>query len=297
MSAWKARFQAEALDLVELVLVPGLAAVLPWGFCYRVFRFLSRFDFLYRESCNQTYPFARRHGWFQDLALWQRHRRLVMMVDHADFYLALTRSLRWTRRHVETSGDWPAPGKASLLCSFHWGCGMWALWLAGAAGLRPHALVAPLRPDIFPGRMLRYRYYRARNRVVARALRNDPLDTAASLRPMLKALRAEGQVLALLDVPPNQVAASVEIDFLGLRARMPSGVLRVAVEQGIPITLFINGFRLGDGHRFLRLIDIGVPADLDSLTRQVFACLEGLIREEPALWHYWEVADQFFTPP
>lgn len=297
MTAGLARLRAEGRDLLELVLLPGMAVLLPWRLCYRIFRVVSRFEFLYRESCAQPYTFACRQGWCKDLTQWQRHRRLVMMVDQADYYLVRSRSLGWMRRHMDVEGTWPEPGQAALLLSFHWGCGMWALWHAGAAGMRPHALVAPLRREMFPGRWVRYQYYKARNRAVRDALGNEPLDTSASLRPMIKTLRADGQILALLDVPPNQVAATAPIPFLGMQARMPMGVLRVAVEQKVPVTLYINGLRLSDGHRFLRVMNLGVHDDLERLARLVFGHLEALIREEPVLWHYWEVAGLFFAPP
>lgn len=290
------RVRTEAKDLLELVLIPGLAAILPWGLCYRVFRYISRYPFLYAESCAQDYAYARAHGWCRDLTLWRRHRRLVMMVDHADYYLARTRGHRWMARHMDVSGTWPAPGPA-ILCSFHWGCGMWALWHLGAAGLRPHPLVATLKREMFPGRWLRYHYYRLRNDAVRDALGQTPLDSGANLRPVLRALRAGEPVIALLDVPPTQVAASQAIPFLGQRALMPTGLIRLAADQGLPITLYVNGFRLVDGHRFLRIARIDTDADLATLTTRVFGVLEDLIREEPVLWHYWEVAELFFQAP
>lgn len=294
--AFRRRLQNELRDLLELVLVPGLAAILPWRFCFRVLKFLSRFEFLYKDSCAQPYAFARAHGWFQNLGLWQRHRRLVMMVDHADFYLVRFRSLRWMNRHMDVDGSWPLPDAAGMLYSFHWGCGMWALWHAGAAGLHPHPLVAPLRREMFPGRWVRFHYFRARNRAVQDALGRAPFDISVSLRPMLKALRAKEQVIALLDVPPNQVSSSQPVPFLGGCAHMPAGLLRVAVEQGLPVTLYANGFRLSDGHRFLRIMRLGVYTDLDALSRKVFGYLEDLIREEPVLWYYCEGASLFFQP-
>jgi lauroyl/myristoyl acyltransferase len=288
------RLKLEARDLIELVLVPGLAAILPWPLCYRLFKRLSRWRLLYREACDQEYPYARQRGWFNDLEAWRAARRLVMLVDHADYYLCRFRTTTWMRRHMDVDGSWPAPGKAAILCSFHWGCGMWALWHLGAAGLHPHPLVATLRRDMFPGRWVRYQYFRLRNNAVRDALGQEPLDTAASLRPALEALRADGQLIALLDVPPGQVSTSQEIDFLGARARMPRGVLRIAADRGLPVTLYVNGFRRADGRRFLRVETLEVESDLPALMQTVFTRLEALIREDPAMWHFWEVAELFF---
>lgn len=291
-----ARLKTEAKDLLELVLIPGLAIVLPWRICFRVFRYISRYSFLYSESCGQDYAFARAHGWFDDLITWRRHRRLVMMVDHADYYLCRSRGLGWMDRHMDVSGHWPAPGRADILCSFHWGCGMWALWHLGAAGLRPHALVATLKREMFPGRAIRYHYFRLRNLAVKDALGQEPIDSGASLRPVIRALRANEPVIALLDVPPTQVAAFQTIPFLGAEVHMPTGLTRLAIQQDIPMTLYVNGFRLTDGRRFLRILDIDRPSDEAALTRTVFGHLEALIREEPVMWHYWEVAELFFHP-
>ena len=38
------RLRTELRDLLELVLLPGLAAVLPWQICFRIFRRLDAFD-------------------------------------------------------------------------------------------------------------------------------------------------------------------------------------------------------------------------------------------------------------
>ncbi len=289
------RLKLEARDLIELVLVPGLAALLPWPLCFKVFKRLSHWRLLYREACDQEYPFARQRGWFTDLDEWRAARRLVMLVDHADFFLCRFRPKSWMRRYMDVSGAWPAPGKAAILCSFHWGCGMWALWHLGAAGLHPHPLVATLKREMFPGRWVRYQYFRLRNNAVRDALGQEPLDTAASLRPALEALRADGQLIALLDVPPSQVSASQTIDFLGERALMPRGVLRIAADRGLPVTVYVNGFRRDDGRRFLRIETFAATPDLDTLMQRVFERLEALIREDAAMWHFWEVAPLFFT--
>ena len=95
------RVRNEARDLLELVLVPGLAAILPWGLCFRIFRFLSRFDLLYRQDCSEAIRNAEALGWIRgDRTRWIQTRRLVTLIDHADFYLSRTRSNRWIARHM-----------------------------------------------------------------------------------------------------------------------------------------------------------------------------------------------------
>ncbi len=288
------RLRGEIRDLIELVLVPGLAVFLPWPWCYRVFRLLSRWEWLYWSDGIANCERAGARGRVTDAADCRRKWRLMSMVDQADFYLALTRGDGWMRRHMDVEGEWPAANRPAILCTFHWGAGMWALRHLGASGLRAHALVGPQRPAMFPGHRLRFEYYRARNIAVRRALGTAPLDITGSLRTILKALRAGEQVAAAVDVPAYLSSAHQVVPFLGLRARVPRGLFRMAVDQGVPVTIFINGFRFSDGRRFLRLYQLGVAQDVDALMAQVYAHLETLIGEEPAAWHFWRISDSFF---
>ena len=290
-----ARLRAEARDLLELVLLPALAALLPWRLCFRVFRFLCRADFLYREYCDQAFNEASARGWVKiDPAHWRQRCRLVMLVDHADYYLSLSRSDRWMARHVAARGAWPDPSQPAILCTFHWGAGMWALRHLAAHGLRVHLLIAPLSRAPFAGRTVAYWYYRRRIDAIPRALGRAPIEATKSPRPVLRALRAGEQVAAVVDVPADQVTASKPIGFLGLRARVPRGLLRVACDSGVPVTVYLLGIRLSDGKRTLQIHNLGSRSELEPLIGEVFRYLEAAITEEPAAWHFWSVAQRFF---
>jgi hypothetical protein len=288
------RLRGELRDLIELVLVPGLAIFLPWSWCYRAFLRLSRSEWLYWADGIAHAERAAARGMVADPADCRRKWRIMSMVDQADFYLAMTRGNGWMRRHMDVVGEWPAPGGPAILCTFHWGAGMWALRHLGASGLCAHALVGPQRPEMFPGHRLRYLYYRIRNLAVRRALGTEPLDITGSLRTILKALRAGEQIAAAVDVPAYLSSASQAIPFLGLRARFPRGLFRMAVDQQVPVAIFINGLDFSTGRRFLRLYRLGVFADVDALMAAVYAHLEKLLEEEPAAWHFWRISDAFF---
>lgn len=291
------RLRTELRDAIELVLLPGLAAVLPWPWCFALFKRMARWPWLYRAACEAALQQARHRGWAGvDEAHWLWVRRLTTLVDHADLYLVRTRSDAWFQRYFVVDGVWPAPDQASLLCTFHWGAGMWSLRHVAAAGLKVHALVAALEGAHFAGRWVLHAYAKARTAVVARILRCSTLDVSTNMRPALRALKEKEQLLAVVDVPADQVSASQPIQLLGLPARVPRALFRLAVEQAIPITLFLVGFSSDDGRRFLRLRQFGVYQDVDVLIRDVFLELERIITETPAAWHFWGEAERFFEP-
>jgi hypothetical protein len=290
-----ARLRAEGRDLLELVLLPGLAAVLPWRICFRVFRFLCRADFLYRETSREALAQASARGWVRcSEATWLQRYRLVLLIDHADYYLSLFRSDRWMRRHLQVSGSWPDPDRAAILCTFHWGAGMWALRHVAAHAIRAHAIAAPQVAEAFPGRKVRFLYSRARVRAVGVALRTAPIAPSHSPRQILRSLQRREQILAAIDVPADQVAASQSIDFLGFRAKVPRGLLRLACDSGVPIAVYLLGIRLSDGKRMLQVHQLAPQTNLDSLVTTVFSHLEAAVRDEPAAWHFWSVAPRFF---
>lgn len=289
--------RVNARDAVELVLIPALAAVLPWPLCFRIFRSLAgRFSWLYRASCESALREAHARGWVPDdqQGQWIARRRLVTLVDHADMYLSATRSDAWMARYLKVTGTWPQANEAGIFCTFHWGAGMWGLRHAGVAGMHAHALVAALDGAHFAGRPVLHWYARRRTAMVARALCGPVLDVSASLRPALRALRNKEQVMAAMDVPSDQVAASIPVRIAGLEALVPKALLRLAVDQKVPVAIYLTGLDAGTGQRFLSIEPLGTFADLDALAQAVFERLDEAIRSDCAAWHFWSEAPRFF---
>lgn len=294
------RWRPHLREALELVLLPGLAAVLPWGWCFRVFCWLAhRCQWLYREPCERALHEVQARGWVTPAQAprWLAQRRLVTLIDHADLYLAATRSNRWMQRHLQVQGQWPVAGQAGILATFHWGAGMWGLRHAQQAGLTPHALVAPLNGAHFAGHPVLHRYIQARTAYVAKALGCATLDVSNSLRPAVRALRNNEQVLAAIDVPSDQVAASVPVQIAGMAARVPKALLRLAVEQKMPVTVYLTGINMDTGQRTLRIVPLPVLENLDALVEAVFIHLTEALHQDSVAWHFWSEAPRFFAVP
>jgi hypothetical protein len=294
MAAKIQRIKTECRDFLEVVFFPAFAAILPWRMCFKIFKILAKWDFLYREPAERALLEAAKRSWASDPKAWLARRKLVTLVDHADHYLARTRSDAWMARHLEVSGEWPASDKPALLLTYHWGAGMWALRHANAAGIRGHMLVAAVDSAHFAGHSVLHRYIKARTASIALALRRPTVDVSVSLRPVLKALRAHEQVIAVIDVPADQVSTSTPVDILGMKARIPTALLRLAVEQSLPVSLFVTGINLDTGKRTLNIKKIGIFEDVNSVADVVFKELAFFIEKEPAAWHFWSESERFF---
>lgn len=292
------RLRTELHDALELVLLPGLAAILPWHWCFAIFKRLARLPWLYQEPCEAALQQARNRGWAgEDEVHWLWVRRLVTLVDHADHYLCLWRSDAWMRKHLQVEGAWPAHERGVLLLTFHWGAGFWGLRHAAAHGLHPHALVASLGTQVFQGRRVMSWYARSRNANVARTLRSPTIDVAQHLKQVIRALRDNHSLLGVVDVPADEAKASMQIGLLGMQARVPRGLLRLAVDQQVPVVIYVTGLNTAHGQRFLRIKPLGVYNTVEELAIRVFGELELVIAQDSPSWHFWGIAERFFLPP
>ena len=289
------RLRRELSDFLELVLLPAVAVVLPWQLAFRVFRHMSGWEWLYREKENRALQNAVRHGWADCPDEWLKNRKLTTLIDHADHYLSRTRSDAWMDRHIAVNGEWPAAGAPAIALTFHWGGGMWAMRHAGYRGIRGRMLVAPLqKSEQFRGRWVLHRYIRSRMVTVAKTMRCPFIDVSQGMPPILAALGKGEHVHAVIDVPSDQVNSSAPVCILGMQARVPTALLRLAAERSIPVCVYVGGTDFASGERFVNITSLPVTSDPDILLRSVFGELDRRIREAPPAWHLWSEFDRFF---
>lgn len=280
-------------DTTELFLLPGLAVVLPWSWSFKAFRSLARLTWLYRDDSEQALAVVQRIVGVEDPDEWLRRRKLLTLVDHADLFLARFRSHKWLDHHVDVVGNWPVGGRAALLCTFHWGAGMWSLRHARLAGMKAHSLVAPMNKANFKGRPVLWSYVKARVQNVSRELGVPTLEVSGSMRQVVRALKGQEQVLAAIDVPADTVSATVSIPMLGAHMQLPRGLLRIAAENGIAVTVFTMGLDMETGRRKLCLRQLSITTDSESLSYKVFSFLEEAVKDDTSAWHLWSQFDRF----
>ncbi len=289
------RVSVESKDLIELVVLPGLAALLPWRWCFALFKRFARWGWLYREQSEAALEQARLRGWSgQDERHWLWERKLVTLVDHADHYLGLSRSNKWMDRHMTVEGVWPKSDAAQILMSFHWGAGYWGLRHAAAHGLHPHALVASLDSPVYQGRSVLGTYARSRNANVTRTLGVPVINVAQHLRQVLAALKKKQTLLGVMDVPADESLASITITILGMKAKVPSALFRLATDQRIPVIVYVTGLNTETGMRSLKIESAFHPTSMQVLSEEVFVHLNKIISQSAPAWHFWGISERFF---
>lgn len=298
MHVWR-RLRNECRDVMELIVAPALAAVLPWSLGFRVGRRLVMRGPLYREAAAQALVQYQQRFQVGDARTWLLVRRWITWIDHADHYLARTRSDAWMDRYLEVKGEWPPVGTPAMLLTFHWGAGMWGLRHAAKSGLVPRALVASTGGEPFRGRSVLGWYARVRTNTVRRALGCEPLNVSGSLRPAIKTLREGGQVLAAIDVPADQDQSAEVITLMGRSALVPRALHRLAVDQRVPVYVYLTGVNPATGMRTLNIVPLGVHDNVEMLVKAVFAQLQNAMETDSAAWHFWGEAPRFFRdkPP
>lgn len=291
-------FVRNVRDTVELILLPGLAAILPWRVCFKFFRWSARHAWLYRQETEAALAAASAEGMVGDATAWARAYRLTRIVDHADLYLSHFRGSGWMRDHVKVKcGNWPAGGPPFLAITFHWACGMWGLRHMRVSGRSTSGLSKDIPENVFAGRPILAFYARFRTRETESAGGTEvTYANARSLNQILRVLKSGRNVLALLDVPPEERQQYLECTFLGHRAAFPRGLMFLAVAKKIPVVIYDVSLDRVTGDRVISIDPVGCVEDEQKLISLVVSRLEVLIRGDPPSWHHWPGLSAFLLP-
>ena len=280
--------------LKESVVLPALAAALPWAWGFALLRRFAAGDDLYPELAQAACDGAATVCPVGDRRAWKQRYRLIRLVDHCDMFLVRTRSRRWFRRHVDVEGAWPASGPF-IAMTFHWGAGLWALDDLRASGVPARFLSARIDPAGFNGDWVAHAYARSRNRTVESAGGAPVIYTGGATQAIRRALDESHAVVALYDIPATPDHATLRTMVCGRVVELPAGLANLAVTTGVPIVPFSMGVDCATGRRQLRIDDAFRPANAQDFADRLADALTRLIRTDTAAWHFSALAPQFFA--
>lgn len=290
------RLRQEFKDLVELVLLPGVAIFLPWPLCFQFYRYLSRLSWLYAERTAQALAAAQNIISVEDPSRWCSNYRLIQLVDHGDLYLSRFRSDRWIKKYLDLTGsNWPKDSPF-LAITFHWGTGLWSLRHLRSQGMASAFLSARFDKKTFANRLVAYGYLRLRTWEVERAGLAKVIYKGGSVPRMLKALRQGKSVVALIDVPPGEAGSCLPVRLFQRQAWWPGGLIRLAVSERIPVVAFTVSLDHETGQRYLKITDSLPVYGQQALVEALADCFSEAISRDPPAWHFWWLVQAFFKP-
>lgn len=275
----------------ELFLLPGIAAVLPWPLCFRLFRRAARCSYLYPEV-DHLVDNARTVQTMQDVQAWAAACRFTRIFMVADLYLSMFRSDRWLDKYVDVEGEWPE--SPFLALTFHWGAGMWALRHLRATGKRTAFLSLRYDRGTFNHALIRYWYALLRTRETERAGGKPVIYTGGSSANIRQALQDNTCVAALLDVPPGEHQSALPVELFGRRAYFPRGLTRLATQENIPIVVFAMNLNRESGRLKLTIKRPLATNDETKLMESLASEFRVLLGQDSPAWHGWGHVQLYF---
>lgn len=297
MGFWLA-IKRELRDLLSLWLVPGLAAVLPWRWCLRIYWWLAGTALLMREEVAGSRGGRAMLGLASDDAEFDRRFRFGFLLEHADLFRALGRGWRGLARTLPLAqADAGAP-RAGLCFFFNFNQGLPALAALRAAGHRVHLVYRSLDRRPAGVGWLRYAYMRLRLRMVARVCGNGGIGTGGARERIEATIADGGLVCVAVDTPPRPGTGLVPIRFPdGREAWWRSGVMKLALELRCARRCFHVRLDWTTRQRTLELKLLPPTDALDVLVSQLNSEFAQAFTGQSELWFYWPAPQGFFLYP
>lgn len=286
----------ELRALLELYLLPGLAALLPWPLGFRWLRVCSRLTGLYRGEWQAALAQAREFVQINDAALWARQFRLNRLVDHADFWTSRTRSRRWLRRHVDVVGHWPKLDTPAVGVFFHVCPGLWAMRSLREQGFDTSVLAGHFSRRSMGGSHFAHWYGALRLGELQRVSGGPLIFSPGTVKKSLAMLASGGWVAGTPDVPPTETALGVPVTLFGRPAHFAEGLLRIARDGRVPVVIFTLGLDLATGRRRLEVLGSHDPHEV-GLIQTIADHWQRLLRERSWGFMLWAAMPAWFAPP
>lgn len=281
--------------ILELFVIPGLAALLPWPLSRRLLFRIARWTWLYRREVEAATEHAARAGFAPDRS-WFAHRlRWRILVDHMDCYLAPLRGAGYLRRYVRASGASLPPSGGVVLIGSHHGCGYFLLLWAASLG-RPLEFVVPrLAPVMRSPSPIENLYVRLRYRLGQIAAGRPLIHHGRAAQQIVSLLRQGRTTMALCDLPTAR-ADAVEVELAGCKARLAPNMFRLAAKAGAQVLLYAGDTDLDTGLRTIELRPMQADTPADQV-REYARFLDASIRRDPSGWRFWSIAPQLLDLP
>ncbi len=293
------KIKRELRDLVSLWLVPGIAAVLPWSWCVRIFARLAHSKLLMREEVGGSRGGRVTLGFDPDDPEFDWRFRFGFLLEHADVFRALGRGWKALARTMPLERNGETGMEPGLCFFFNFNQGLAALASLRAAGFRSDMVYRglPARPPGFG--WVRYAYMHFRIRMVTAVCGKDTgIATGGAHARIIQSVAAGRLVLVAADSPPRPGTGVTPVRYPGDRqAYWRSGVLKLALDLPGPKRCIEVKVDWKTGERCVQLYEIRSTQTLGGLVAEVNGLFLDAFARQPELWFYWPAPQGFLIIP
>jgi lauroyl/myristoyl acyltransferase len=287
------KWRQELGVLRDHFVVPWLCALLPWPLAWRALRRLSRrggWIFAHAERSAEAAQPA-----LADAAgpAFAERAQLVKLLDLCDAPRSLLLGRRHFRHWWRVDGAWPQQ-PAFVAVSLHYGNGLWPVRHLRWQGHPAHFIAQRIDPRWFDGQPATRAAVAFREACVERAMQRPIIHSGGARARCLSALRSGSSIVALLDNPQGLERGAVPVTLFGRRLALHTGILRVAIEAGMPVVPYLA--MMGENGR--RRLDIGPPltgTDVAAMCATLAGWFGPRVAADPAGWHLWPNLGEFET--
>ena len=286
----------EIRDAVEFVLLPGLALVLPWSWSFRIFRRVSRWNWLYRRYCRGAFEQASRFVEIPDPDQWRQRHRLLWLMDAAELYIARFRPKAFMRPdRFEVVGDWPREGHF-IAVGLHWGPGALVFRDLSRKGHLPRVVFRRNVLGFDQQSGVENLYRRWRPRQYAKSGGGEPISMSgpSGYRKMVQTLNEMDVLMIFFDLPVEPTSIPVEVNVLGRPAKLRSGVIRILADNDVDYVKYRLSYNIENGRRRLEISPPVNVCEQQEIASDLANYLDSTLRDDSALWYLWRQAPIFF---
>jgi hypothetical protein len=285
----------EIRDAVEFVLLPGLALVLPWPWCYRLFRRAARWNWLFRRYCRGAYEQASQFLDIPDEREWRQRNRLLWLLDAAEYYLVRFRPGALMKEgRFEVVGDWPREGHF-IAVGLHWGLGGLMFRDLNRKGHLPRLIFKRNVLGFAEQSRVENLYRRWRPRQYAKVGGGEPISTGGGFAKIVQMLDDKDVLIIVYDAPLMPNSRPVPATVLGRPARLRSGTIRILAESDVDYVKYRLGYDFETGKRRLEISEPVNVHDQQAIVADLEEFLDDTLRLDSTQWYLWRQAQSFFV--
>jgi len=288
----------ELKDLLSLWLVPGLAMLLPWRWCLRLYWRFANSPLLMREELIGSRAGRQTLGLAPDDPEFDRRFRFGFLLEHADLFRAFARGWRGLAKTMPLVQNGELQISGGLCYFFNFNQGLPALATLRAAGFPVYLVYRSLSERPLGVGYLRYWYMRFRLHMVAVVCGNQGIGTGGARERIAATIKAGGLVCVAADTPPRAGTGLVSVQFPGQRqAYWRSGIMKLALQLPGARRCFNVRLDWQSHERQLELSLLPSTDDLNELVQSLNAQFLDAMERQPELWFYWPAPQGFLEMP